>query len=434
MREVVVLTQPAGAMTRNTRHAAAEALAGRRRGLAALLPFLGPAFLASVAYMDPGNVATNIQAGSRFGLNLLWVVVVANVVAMLFQALSARLGIATGRNLAELCRDAVPVPVAWLLWGITEIAVMATDVAEFLGAAVALSLLFGLPLLVGTLITAIATYALLMTGSLGFRPLEALIGALVAVMGLCYLLEVLIAPPDWGAVAIHAVTPWLGDDSLMLVAGIVGATVMPHALFLHSALTQRRIPPANPAEARRIARYSDLEVALALGLAGLVNIAMLVMAATVFHDGHAEVADIETAYLSLAPLLGAAAAGVFLAALLASGLSSSVVGTMAGQVVMQGFVRVRIPVWLRRLVTMIPTVIIVAMGIDPTGALVASQVVLSFVLPVPMIALVVLTARPGLMGTLVCPRPVTALAAAAALVVIVLNLVLVADSLGMLEN
>ena len=318
-------------MTRGIRRAAAETLAGRRRGLAALWPFLGPAFLASVAYMDPGNVATNIQAGSQFGLKLLWVVVAASGVAMLFQALSARLGIATGRNLAELCRDAVPRPVAWLLWGIIEIAMMATDVAEFLGATVALNLLFGLPLLAGTVVTGMATWLLLLAERQGFRPLEALVGALVAVMGLCYLLEVLIAPPDWGAVAVAAVTPWLNGDSVMLAAGIVGATVMPHALFLHSALTQQRIRPANTAELRRIAGYSDLEVALALGLAGAINVAMLVMAATAFQGSG--VADIETAYRSLTPLLGAAAAGVFLAALLASGLSSSVVGTMAGQVV-----------------------------------------------------------------------------------------------------
>jgi len=254
------------------------------------------------------------------------------------------------------------------------------------------------------------------------------VGALVAVMGLCYLLEVLIAPPDWGAVAVAAVTPWLNGDSVMLAAGIVGATVMPHALFLHSALTQQRIRPANTAELRRIAGYSDLEVALALGLAGAINVAMLVMAATAFQGSG--VADIETAYRSLTPLLGAAAAGVFLAALLASGLSSSVVGTMAGQVVMQGFVRFGIPIWLRRLVTMVPTVIIVAMGVDPTRALVASQVVLSFVLPVPMVALVVLTACPGVMGELVSRRWLTAVAAASALVVIVLNLVLVAETLG----
>ena len=421
------LAQPDGIMTRGIRRAAAETLAGRRRGLAGLWPFLGPAFLASVAYMDPGNVATNIQAGSQFGLKLLWVVVAASGVAMLFQALSARLGIATGRNLAELCRDAVPRPAAWLMWGVTEIAMMATDLAELLGATLALNLLFGLPLLAGTVVSGIATWVLLLAERQGFRPLEALIGALVAVMGLCYLVEMLIAPPDWGAVARAAVTPWLSGDSLMLAAGIVGATVMPHALFLHSSLTQGRIRPANPSEARRIARYSDLEVVLALGLAALINVAMLVMAATVFAGG--AVADIETAYRSLTPLLGAAAAGVFLAALLASGLSSSVVGTMAGQVVMQGFVRFAIPVWLRRLVTMVPTVIIVAMGVDPTQALVASQVVLSFALPVPMVALVILTAKPSVMGDLVSNRWLTCAAAIAALVVIALNAVLIMNTL-----
>src|SRR5246127_3634359 len=345
-----------------------EALACRRRGLRSLVPFAGPAVIASVAYMDPGNFATNIQAGAKFNYKLLWVVVAANVIAMLFQALSAKLGIVTGRNLAELCREQFPRPLVWGMWIAREIGAMATDLAEFLGGAIGLSLLFGMPLLAGMVITGITTYAILTLQHGGFRPIELMIGGLVGVIGASYLVELLIAPPDWSAAAFHSVVPRLDDgEAVLLAVGIVGATVMPHAIYLHSGLTQDRLLPRTNGERRRLLQFSNREVVLALGLAGLVNMAMVAMAASVFHDGvHDNIAEIGTAYRTLIPVLGSGAAGVFLVSLIASGLSSSAVGTMAGQVIMQGFTQYRIPLWVRRLVTMVPAFVVVALGIDAT--------------------------------------------------------------------
>jgi manganese transport protein len=412
--------------------AAGEALAGRRRGLGSLLPFAGPAVMASVAYMDPGNFATNIQAGAKYNYNLLWVVVVANIVAILFQALSAKLGIVTGRNLAELCRERFPQPLVWAMWVTSEIAAMATDLAEFLGGAIGLSLLLGMPLLPGMVITGIATYGMLALQRYGFRPIELLVGGLVGVIGASYLVELLIAPPEWSAVLFHAVVPRLDDgEAVLLAVGIIGATVMPHAIYLHSGLTQDRLVPQTNSERRRLLQFSNREVVLALGLAGLVNMAMVAMAASVFHDGvHDNIAEIDTAYRTLIPVLGAGAAGVFLVSLIASGLSSSAVGTMAGQVIMQGFVGFRIPLWLRRLVTMVPSFGIVAVGFDATQALVLSQVVLSLILPVPMIVLLILTRRRDVMGSHANGRLTMAAATAAAAIVLALNLLLVLQIAG----
>ena len=379
--------------------AAREALAGRRRGLRAALPFAGPAFIASVAYMDPGNFATNVQAGALNGYDLLWVVVVANVVAMAFQALSARLGIVTGRNLAELCRERFPAPVVWGMWIGSEAAAMATDLAEFLGGAIGFALLLHLPLLVGMGVTAVASCALLMLQRRGFRTVEVVIAALVGVVCGCYLVELAIAPPDWAAVGIHSVLPQLdGPSSLMLAVGIVGATVMPHAIYLHSALTQNRIVPRDDRECARLVRLSDREVVVALGIAGLVNMAMLAMAARVFHPGHPGIAEIGDAYRTLIPLLGGGAAAVYLASLFASGLSSSAVGTMAGQTIMQGFVGFRIPLWVRRVVTMAPPFAVVAYGVYATEALVLSQVVLSLQLPFAMGPLIAIAGDRRVMG------------------------------------
>jgi manganese transport protein len=427
MAEVAVptdLIEPAG-LTGRTDSAIIEALAGRRRGLRALLPFAGPAFVASVAYMDPGNFATNIQAGARYGYTLLWVVVLANAVAMLFQALSAKLGIVTGRNLAELCRMHFPRPLVLAMWGVSEVAAMATDLAEFLGGAIGLSLLFHLPLLAGMVITALATYGILMLDRRGYRPLELAITAMVGVIGLSYLAELVIAPPDWGQAALHSVLPRIADTgALTLSVGIVGATVMPHAIYLHSGLTQARGRVTDVPGRRKLIRFSNIEVLVALSLAGLVNMAMVMMAATAFHAGHADVAEIETAYRTLLPLFGAGAAGVFLISLIASGLSSSVVGTMAGQVIMQGFLQTRIPVWLRRLVTMVPAFVVVAMGANATASLVISQVVLSLALPVPMVALVLLTSRRSVMGSFANSRATAIGAVAATCAVVALNLLL----------
>jgi Mn2+ and Fe2+ transporters of the NRAMP family len=287
-----------------------DVLNGKRKGRFAALVFAGPAIVASVAYMDPGNYATNIQAGAGYGYTLLWVVVCANLIAMLFQALSAKLGIVTGQNLAELSRDNLPRPLVWVMWAISEIAAMATDLAEFLGGAIGLSLLAGVPLLWGMVITAIVTYGLLTFESYGFRPMELIIGALVGVIGLCYLVEVLIAPVDWGMAAVGMVTPQMPDAGALTIAvGIIGATVMPHAIYLHSGLTQHRAAVKDDAQRRRVLHFSNVEVVLALAVAGMVNIAMVMMAASAFHQGNADVAEIETAYHTLTPLLGAAAAG-----------------------------------------------------------------------------------------------------------------------------
>ncbi|MDB5400092.1 MAG: manganese transport protein [Acetobacteraceae bacterium] len=418
-------------LSERTALAGQTALSGGGRGLRGLLPFIGPAVVASIAYMDPGNFATNIQAGARHGYMLLWVVLLANVIAMLFQALSARLGIVTGRSLATLCREHFPPPLVIAMWLASEVAAMATDLAESIGAAIGISVLFHLPLLVGLLITFAITWGLLTFQSRGFRPIELIITAFVGVISLAYLIELFIAPPDWGQFFYHAVVPQLaGADSVTLAVGIVGATVMPHAIYLHSAMMTDRVTASSDRERRRLIGYSNLEVLLALSLAGLVNMAMVAMAAAMFHNGHSDVGEIETAYHTLLPLMGVVAAGAFMTSLLASGLSSSVVGTMAGQVIMQDFVGFRIPIWVRRAVTMIPAIVVVAMGVNATDALVMSQVVLSLVLPVPMIALFVLVRRPGVMAGFAIGRGMQALAAAATVVVLVLNVILLLQSFG----
>ncbi len=407
-----------------TRAAARAALDGRKKGVLAILPFLGPAFIACVAYIDPGNFATNIQGGSAFGYNLLWVIALANLMAILLQTMSAKLGLATGQNLAELCRQEFRKPVVYAMWIVSEIAAMATDLAEFLGASIAINLLFGIPLLYATLITGVVTYLILTLERHGFRPIEAVITALVGVIAVCYLIETFFSRPNWGQVGFHTVVPWLGGtQSILFSVGIIGATVMPHVIYLHSSLTQQRIVPRSEQEARRIFRWSIPDVVIAMGLAGLVNMAMLYMAAaTFFAHGQSNVADINTAYQTLTPLLGGAASLVFAISLLASGLSSSTVGTMAGQVIMQGFVGFTIPIWVRRLVTMIPAVIVAAIGLNPTNTLVISQVVLSFALPLPVITLIMFTRRRDLMGTLVNKSITTWAAIACSVVILSLNI------------
>jgi manganese transport protein len=408
-----------------------ETLRGQRRGIRGFLPFAGPAIVASVAYMDPGNFATNIQAGARHGYGLLWVVMLANLIAMLFQALSARLGIVTGQSLASLCRAHFPRPVSLAMWLASEFAAMATDLAETVGAAIGISLLFHLPLLASLALTLVITWGLLSLQSRGFRPIELVIAAFVGVIGACYLAELAISPPDWGQFAFHLVVPELnGADEMTLAVGIVGATLMPHALFLHSALMPGRARARTLRQKAAVIRHSNTEVLIALGFAGLVNLAMVAMAASMFHAGHPDVAEIESAYHTLLPLMGGLAALVFMASLLASGVSSSVVGTMAGQTIMGDFVGFRTPMWVRRVLTMAPAFAIVAWGANPTEALVMSQVVLSLVLPVPMIALLILVFRRDLMGTFV-PGPVTRAAAiAGTIVVLALNMVLLVQAAG----
>jgi manganese transport protein len=420
-----------GSLSERTVATARRVLAGHRGGRLGYFAFAGPAVVASIAYMDPGNFATNIQAGARYGYGLLWVVLLANLIAMLFQALSAKLGIVTGRNLAELCRDHFPRPVVWAMWIVSEVAAMATDLAEFLGGAIGLSLLFGMPLFAGMVVTAVVTYGLLMFERFGFRPLELIIGAIVSVIGLCYLVEMFIAPVDWAAAAFHTVTPQIADaEALLLAVGIIGATVMPHAVYLHSGLTQARVPVRDDSERRKVLRFSNREVILALTGASLVNMAMVMMASSAFHAGHPDVAEIETAYHTLTPLLGGAAAGVFLLSLIASGISSSTVGTLAGQMIMQGFVGFRIPIWARRLVTMLPAFVVVGLGVNATKALVISQVVLSMALPLPMIALLIFTGRRAVMGAFVNGRLTRVAACIGAAVVLALNALFIAQIFG----
>jgi len=408
--------------------AAVEVLEGRsaKRGISRVLPFLGPAFVASVAYIDPGNFATNIQSGAQFGYMLLWVIVASNLTAMLVQALSAKLGIATGRNLAEICRDQFPRPVVWGMWVINEVVAMATDLAEFLGAALGFYLLLHIPLLLAAVLTGIVTLAILALERHGFRPVEAVITGFVGVIAVSYVIETILDRPDWLEVGVNAVIPrFAGTESILLATGILGATAMPHVIFLHSALTQHRIVPKDDAQARRLFRFEVMDVIIAMGLAGAVNAAMLIMAASTFYaKGLTHIASIEEAHRTLAPLLGPTSSTVFAISLLASGLSSSTVGTMAGQVIMQGFLHRQIPIWLRRLVTMAPAIVVIGAGLDPTRTLVISQVMLSFGLPFALVPLVLFTSRRDLMGGLVNRRGTTILAAMVTATIIVLNIIL----------
>jgi len=411
-----------------------EVLSGtsKKGRLARLLPFLGPAFIASIAYVDPGNFATNIAGGAQFGYTLLWVIVASNLMAMLIQMLSAKLGIATGRNLAEHCRARFPAWVVWIMWGLMELVAMATDLAEFLGAALGFNLLFGIPLWVAGIMTAIVTFLILGLERFGFRPLEAVITSFVGVIAVSYVIETILDRPDWGLVAQHAFIPQFnGPESILLATGILGATVMPHAIYLHSALTQSRIVTREPSKLKRLFRFEQIDVLIAMGMASLVNGAMLIMSAsTFFTQGLEHIGTIEEAHRTLEPLLGPAASVVFALSLLASGLSSSSVGTMAGQVIMQGFLHREIPVWIRRSVTMIPSIIVIFLGLDPTRTLVFSQVVLSFGLPFAIIPLVMFTSNRTLMGVLVNRKLTTIIAAMVAGLIVFLNFYLLFVTFG----
>jgi manganese transport protein len=412
--------------------AAREAILGRRKGLRAVLPFLGPAIIASVAYIDPGNYATNVSGGAEFGYALLWVILLANLMAMLLQGLSAKLGIATGMNLAEMCRHRFPTWVNYVFWITQEVTAMATDLAEFLGAAIGINLLTGMPMFAAALLTGIGVFVILAVQGNGFRGIELFIASMVGIIAGSYLIETILSKPDWGQVIFHSVVPSLpGSDAVLLSVGIIGATVMPHVIYLHSGLTQHRIVAQNDEEKHRIFGFERIDTILAMSTAGLVNMAMLFMAAKVFHfTGHADVATINSAYQTLTPLLGGAAALVFGISLIASGISSSHVGTMAGQVVMQGFVNFRIPIWLRRIMTMVPALVVIYLGLDPTQTLVISQVVLSFTLPIPVITLIIFTRNREIMGSLVNRRSTTVLAIACAALILFLNVVLLYQTFG----
>jgi manganese transport protein len=407
--------------------AAERSLTGERKGVRAVLPFLGPAFIAAVAYVDPGNFATNMAAGSQYGYMLLWVVLAANLMAMLIQSMSAKLGIATGRSLPEVCRDRFPRPVVIFLWIQAELIAMATDLAEFVGAALGIYLVFGIPLFAAGLVTGVLAFTILGLQAWGFRRLEAAIAVLVGVIVVAFGLEVLGANPSWGSVATSTFVPHLdGTTSILLAAGILGATVMPHVIYLHSALTQKRIVGANPEAKRKIFHFELIDVMIAMGIAGIINLAMLTTAAAVFgsrgltHAG----ADLVQVFGGLDRYIGDHSGLVFGIALLASGVSSSSVGTLSGQVVMQGFIRRQIPVFLRRAITMVPAMILIASHFDPSRALVLSQVALSFGIPFAMIPLVLFTRDRKLMGSLANSRVTNLAAYAVAAMIIGLNLFL----------
>jgi manganese transport protein len=402
-----------------------ERLLARGR-VRATLTMLGPAFVASIAYVDPGNFATNIQGGARFGYMLLWVVLLANLMAMLIQYLSAKLGIATDRNLPELCRERFPRWTTWGLWIQAEVMAMSTDIAEFLGAALGLNLLFGVPLLTAGLITAVIAFAILHLQTRGYRRFELAITALLAIVFAGFLYETLRVGPSVHQ-SLRGLLPGLsGSTSLYLAVGIIGATVMPHAIYLHSALTNGRMPVRNDAERRKVLRFERLDVIIALGLAGVINLAMLAVAAKLFHTpALAGLSTIQDAHHQFGRLVGGGAALAFAVALLASGASSSSVGTYAGQVVMAGFVKIRIPLLVRRLVTMVPALVVLGLGVSPTSALVLSQVVLSFGIPFALVPLVVLTGRRDVMGVHVNRRLTTVVACGVVALITALNLFLI---------
>src|SRR6059058_2484049 len=397
-----------------------------------LLPFLGPAFVACVAYIDPGNFATNIAGGSKFGYTLVWVIVAANLMAMLIQTLSAKLGIATGRNLPEVCREQFSPRTSFLLWIQAEVIAMATDLAEFLGAAIGFHLLLGIELFPAALITGVTAFLILGLQRFGFRPFEAVIAGIVGMIGVCYIGELFYAKPPLGTVAKHTFVPqFAGSESVLLAVGILGATVMPHVIYLHSALLQDRVLPKTENEARRLYRFTRIDVVIAMSIAGFINIAMLVVAASTFYkSGLTHVESLETAHKTLAGLLGGYSSTLFALALLGSGLSSSTVGTLAGQVVMQGFVRWRIPVWVRRLVTMVPALVVIGIGLDPSRTLVISQVVLSFGSPFALIPLVLFTGKREIMGALTNQRSTTVVAAVIAALISGLNVFLLYQTLS----
>jgi manganese transport protein len=409
-----------------TARAAHASLKGERRGIRKLLPFLGPAFIAAVAYVDPGNFATNISGGAQFGYLLLWVILTSNLMAMLIQSMSAKLGIATGKNLPEVCRDRFPKVVTFFLWVQAEIIAMATDLAEFIGAALALNLLFGIPLFSAGLLTAVGAFGILELQRRGFRPLEAAISSLVGVIVVAFAFQMFYAQPEADRILGGLFTPgFAGTESVLLAAGILGATVMPHVIYLHSALTQRRVVGRTDEEKKKIFRFELVDVVIAMAIAGTINASMLIMAAALFHaNGLTGVGDIDLAFEQLKVLEGNLPAILFGVALLASGLSSSSVGTMAGQVVMQGFINRRISLFLRRLITMAPALVILAIGLNPSRSLVISQVVLSFGIPFALIPLLIHCRNRRVMGALVNHRLTTAIATVVVTLIVSLNVFL----------
>jgi len=390
-----------------------------------LLKFLGPAFVVSVAYIDPGNFATNISGGSKFNYVLIWVILWSNLMAIFLQTMSAKLGIATGHNLPEMCAKVFPKSVNWIFWIIAEIGAMATDLAEFLGGTLGLYLLFHIPMIYAALLTGLITFIICYLEKYGQKAIEIIISILVAVISIAYTIELFLAKPDWTAVGIHTLIPMLPNSEAVLIAvGMLGATVMPHVIYFHSQLVQHRSTDLSDKGKLRHLRMEKIDIAIAMNIAFIVNAAMVIVSAGVFYRNGMIVDTMEQAHKSLQPLLGSLSSDAFGMALLASGLSSSVVGTLAGQTIMKGFVNLSIPVNVRRIITMLPALIIIALGINPMYALVLSQVALSFILPFPIIQMLTIAKRKDLMGILVNKRSVRFLGVLIATSIIVLNAML----------
>lgn len=405
-----------------TNHSAANVLNGKTKGIRRILPFLGPAFIAAVAYIDPGNFATNIAAGSRYGYLLLWVIAISNFMAVLIQSMSAKLGIATGRNLPEVSRERFPKWVSVLLWIQGELVIMATDLAEFIGAALGLYLIFGFPMLPSALIAAAASFGILEMQRRGFRPLEATIAGFIFVVVFAFGIQVFFAKPEATPLLAGLFEPhFQGVGSVMLAAGILGATVMPHAIYLHSALTQNRVVANSEEEKRQIFRFEFIDILIAMFIAGAINMSMLILAAGIFFKNGLNINDLEVAFHQFGVYIGSFSAALFGIGLLAAGLSSSSVGTMSGDVIMQGYIKWRIPIYLRRFITMIPPLVIIILGVNPSHALVLSQVILSFGIPFALVPLVMLTSNRKLMGNLVNHSFTTIAAWSVAALIIGLN-------------
>ncbi|WP_343311404.1 Nramp family divalent metal transporter [Bacillus atrophaeus] len=407
-----------------------DALDGKIRGFRGLLPFLGPAFIAAIAYIDPGNFATNISAGSKYGYMLLWVILFSNIMALLIQSLSAKLGIATGKNLPEVAREEFPKPVSIGLWIQGELVIIATDLAEFIGAALGLYLLFGIPLLESSIIAAIGSFAILELQRRGYRSLEAGIAGMLFVVVIAFALQTFFAKPDVGSVMKGLFIPtFQGTDSVLLAAGILGATVMPHAIYLHSALTQRRVVGTTDAERKKIFRFEFIDILIAMLIAGAINASMLIVAAALFFNNGLYVEDLDVAFDQFGSLVSPISAVLFGIGLLIAGLSSSSVGTLSGDVIMQGFIRYRIPLYVRRFITIIPPIIIIASGVNPTSALVLSQVVLSFGIAFALIPLIMFTSNKRIMGSLINAKWVTMISWVIAVLIVALNIFLIVDTL-----
>ncbi|MBD8134643.1 Nramp family divalent metal transporter [Bacillus sp. CFBP 13597] len=400
------------------------------RGIKKLLPYLGPAFIAAVAYIDPGNYATNITAGSKYGYTLLWVIFASNLMAVLIQSLSAKLGIATGKNLPELCREKFSKKTSFLLWIQAEAVIMATDLAEFIGAALGIYLLFDLPLITSAFIAAIGSFAILEIQRRGYRTFEALITVMIFVVVIAFGAQVFYAKPDTSAVVLGLFTPkFEGVDSILLSAGMLGATVMPHAIYLHSSLTQRRIVGVNDMERKRIYRFELIDIIIAMLIAGAINAAMVIVSAALFHKNGALVEDLDVAYQQFGAMLGPSVAMFFGIGLLFAGLSSSSVGVMTGDVVMQGFIKRHIPIYLRRVITTVPPLLIILWGVNPSKALVMSQIVLSFGIAFALVPLIMFTSNKKIMGSLVNHKITSSIAWLIAVLIIGLNLFLLYETL-----